>query len=145
VAAVTPPPPRTWAFINRYNGDPMAYTCLTGCTNDHALDIATPTFPSDIFCETTESTVTLPMNTGRAIEELRVMGVALRVDPFSRTIAERLPFADFAITDDIVIEGLDPDGLATVLNTIAARLGSLWETHGRLVQLRAEYMQRQVA
>lgn len=139
--------PATWSFINRHSGAVAWVTCMPGCTNDHTLDWETPTFPEDVWCETDESTVSayLPMNTGREIDEMRVLGVALRVNPFSEVIAERLPHADLAVSDDRVIEGLDPDGLETVINTIAARLEHLREAHARLVTLRVEYKRQRHA
>lgn len=137
--SATPPHPRTWSFINRYNNKPVTVTCMVGCIIDHGGDIATPTFPEDIWCQTGSDDVTLPINTNGTPEEYRVLGSEIRVMPFSSTIAERLPHAVIEMVDEHVIEGLDPDGLATIIRTLAERIDGLKGQLGRLVQVRAEY------
>lgn len=135
--------PRTWTFINRHNDQPVTVTCMDGCTLDHASDIATPTSPEDIWCWTLPEDMTLPVNTNGYPEEFRVLSTVIKVEPWSEKIAERLPYATIELVDDHFVEGLDPDGLETVINTLAARLEQMRETHRRLVAVRAEYMGRQ--
>jgi hypothetical protein len=132
--------PRTWTFVNRYNGDPMTFTCMPGCESDHSGDIGSPTMPEDVWCQTFSTDVTLPINTDGKPEEFRVLSTILRVIPFSGVVAERLPTATVELVDDHYVENLDPDGLAMVINTLAAQVDKLRETHTRLIQVRAEYM-----
>lgn len=138
-ASVTP---RTWTFINRRTDEPQTVTCMDGCTLDHASDIETPTFPEDIWCWTTAEALTLPVNTNGRPEEFRVLSTVIKVEPHSPTIAQRLPYAVVELVDDHFVEGLDPDGLETVINTLAARLDQMRATHRQLIQVRAEYMGR---
>lgn len=134
--------PRTWTFINRHTGEPVTVTCMRGCTINHSHVIETPSFPEDIFCWTTREDVTLPVNTGGAPEEFRILGTVLKVEPFSPILAQRLPYAVVEMVDDHFVEALDPDCLATVINTLAERLQTMRETHARLVTVRAEYRNR---
>ncbi|TKA13206.1 DUF6907 domain-containing protein [Actinacidiphila oryziradicis] len=135
--------PRTWTFTNRNTGKPTTFTCMTGCIIDHSDNIARPTFAEDVWCQTPRENVTLPLNTNGHPEEFRVLGSEIRVMPFSATIAERLPHVTIEMIDDHYIEGLDPDGLATVIRTLAERLDSLKDRHAQLVQVRADYQRRQ--
>jgi hypothetical protein len=139
-ASVTP---RTWAFINRRTGEPTAYTCMAGCTIDHSRDMAAPTFPEDVWCWFWGEGLTLPVNENGTPEEFRVLSTVIKVEPWSEKLAERLPFAVVELVDDHFIDGLDPDGLATVIRTLSQRLETMRETHARLVEVRAEYMNRQ--
>jgi hypothetical protein len=134
--------PRTWTFVDRETGKPRTITCLAGCRIDHGSDIASPTFPGDIWCETPREDVYLPVNTNGTPEEFRVLGVSVKVQPFSNVMAERLPFACIEMVDDHWIEPLDPDGLETVIRTLAERLDDLREAHALLVRTRAEYRAR---
>jgi hypothetical protein len=74
--------------------------------------------------------------------EFRVLSTVIKVEPWSPTIAERLPFAVVELVDDHFIDGLDPDGLETVINTLAARVEGMRQTHRRLVEVREAYRQR---
>lgn len=141
-ASVTP---RTWSFINRHDGKPMTVTCMQGCTIDHSSDIATPTYPEDIWCWTHREDVTLPVNADGKPEEFRVLGTILKVEPFSPVLAQRLPYAVVEMVDDHFVEGLDPDGLETVINTLAGRLEQMRSMHARLVRVRDEYRGRQAS
>lgn len=135
--------PRTWAFINRYSGEPVTITCMVGCAVDHSRDIDTPTFPEDIWCRTHSDDVTLPVNLNGTPEEYRVLSSEIGVMPFSATMAERLPHATIEILDEHCIEALDPDGLATVIRALRARLDHIEQHHARLVEVRAEYVRGQ--
>jgi len=134
--------PRTWSFIDRRTGKPMAITCLQDCTLDHTSDMATPTFPEDIWCWTAPEALTLPINANGTPEEFRVLATVIKVEPYSPTIAQRLPYATIELVDDHFIEGLDPDGLETVINTLASRLDQMRETHVKLARIREEYRTR---
>lgn len=136
--SVTDRPP-TWSFTSRVDGRRMSVTCMRGCTIDHSGDIATPTHPEDIWCWTVREDVTLPVNVDGAPEEFRVLGTIMKVEPFSPVLAQRLPYAVVEMVDEHYVEGLDPDGLETVINTLAERLATMRETHARLVRTRAEY------
>ncbi|MFF4536575.1 DUF6907 domain-containing protein [Streptomyces aureus] len=138
-ASVTP---RTWAFINRYTGQPQAITCMQGCTMNHAPDMATPTAPEDIWCWAYPEDVTLPVNENGELEEFRVLSTIIKVEPWSAKLGERIPFAVVELVDDHYVDGLDPDGLATVIRTLSERLDQMRETHARLVAIRSEYMSR---
>lgn len=139
-ASVTPA--RTWSFTNRHTGEPQTVTCLAGCTVNHASDVATPTYPEDIWCWTLPQDMTLPVNTDGRPEEFRVLSTVIKVEPYSPRVAQRLPYATIELVDDHFVEGLDPDGLETVINTLAARLDQMRETHAKLVRVRAEYLSR---
>ena len=134
--------PRTWSFVNRHTGEAQAITCLQDCTLDHASDMASPTFPEDIWCWTAPEALSLPVNTNGTPEEFRVLATVIKVEPHSPTIAQRLPYATIELVDDHFIEGLDPDGLETVINTLQERLVQMRETQRRLVEVRAEYRAR---
>lgn len=134
--------PRTWSFINRHTGEAMQYACMTGCTLDHSHEQGRDVFPEDLWCWTTPDAMTLPVNTDGRPEEFRVLSTVIKVEPHSPTIAQRLPYATIELVDDHFIEGLDPDGLETVINTLAGRLDQMRATHARLVEVRDEYRTR---
>jgi len=134
--------PRTWSFISRRDGNPRTVTCMTGCTIDHSTDMATPTYPEDVWCWAQAEHMTLPVNADGKPEEFRVLSTVIKVEPWSPKIAERLPYATVELVDDHFIEGLDPDGLETVIGSLAERLEQMRATHARLVAVRAEYMSR---
>jgi hypothetical protein len=86
--------------------------------------------------------MTLPVNTNGRPEEFRVLSTIIKVEPWSPTIAQRLPYAVVELVDDHFIDGLDPDGLETVINSLTDRLEQMRETHQRLVEIRTEYRTR---
>ncbi|MCW2899515.1 MAG: hypothetical protein JWO67_1780 [Streptosporangiaceae bacterium] len=135
--------PPTWTFTNRYTDRPTTVTCMTGCVIDHSDNIATPTFPEDVWCQTLSEDVSLPINSNGKPEEYRVLGSEIRVIPFSEIIAERLPHVTIEMVDEHIIEGLDPDGLATVIRTLSERIDSLKDRQAQLAQVRADYVRRQ--
>lgn len=137
--------PRTWTFINRHTGEPQDVTCMQGCTRSHEIDVATPTMPEDVWCWAYPESVTLPVNQNGQPEELRVLSTVLKVEPWSEKLGERLPFAVVELVDDHYVDGLDPDGLETVIRTLSERVEQMRETHRRLVEVRAEYMGRPAA
>jgi hypothetical protein len=134
--------PRTWSFTDRTTGELMSVTCLRGCQLNHNHEMATPTDPDDIWCQTFRKNVTLPINENGTPEEFRVLSITTNVLPFSKTLAYRLPHVSIEMIDDCWIEGLDPDGLETVINTLAERLDSMREAHAELIRARAEYRAR---
>lgn len=134
--------PRTWTFTDRRTGQPFAYTCMTGCTLDHTREAGDPVFREDVWCWSWDESVTLPVNENGSPEEFRVLSTVIKVEPWSRKVAERLPFAVVELVDDHFIDGLDPDGLETVINALAARVERMRATHERLVEIRAEYRAR---
>ncbi|MGW3408094.1 DUF6907 domain-containing protein [Streptomyces sp. NPDC000888] len=142
-AAADTTEPRTWTFINRRTGEPVTYTCMEGCTLNHASDMETPTFPEDVWCWFWGKDLTLPVNESGEPEEFRVLSTVVKVEPWSDKISQRLPFAVVELVDDMFIEGLDPDGYETLINTLAGRLDQMRETHRQLVEIRAAYMRRQ--
>lgn len=137
--------PRTWTFTERGTGQPMTVTCMPGCILDHTNDIATPSYPGDIWCQAPRRDVTLPINSNGSPEEYRVLSSTLNVRPFDEKLASRLPFISLEIIDDHWIEDLDPDGLETVISTLAERLDDLRQAHADLVRTRAEYKARSQA
>ncbi|MGV9242176.1 DUF6907 domain-containing protein [Streptomyces sp. NPDC003710] len=139
-----PAEPRTWTLTDRRTGQPFAYTCMTGCTIDHTRDAESPVFPEDVWCWFWDESLTLPVNENGTPEEFRVLSTVIKVEPWSAKVSERLPYAVVELVDDHFIDGLDPDGLETVINTLAARVERMRETHRRLVEVRAEY-KRQAA
>ncbi|MGW7107014.1 DUF6907 domain-containing protein [Streptomyces xanthophaeus] len=133
------PPARTWSFIDSDTSELLQVTCLQGCTAKHDRDRETPTHREDIWCCTDSSDVFLPMASGgRDVEELRVLSVFIRQEPFSRNLHERVPHAQVEIVDDHFVESLDPDGLATVILTLESQLAKFREVHAQLVELRAQ-------
>lgn len=135
--------PRTWSFINRYTGQTMTVTCMQDCSLNHGREIGRSCFPEDIWCWTTPDPLTLPVNENGTPEEYRVLDTVIKVEPWSPLLAQRLPYAVVELVDDHYIEGLDPDGLDTVINTLAHRLDQMRATRQRLVEIRAEYVGRQ--
>ncbi|MEY9489041.1 hypothetical protein RKD26_004835 [Streptomyces calvus] len=134
--------PRTWSFIDRVTGETVEYTCMQGCTLDHAYEIGRSIFREDVWCWTTPEPLTLPVNENGRPEEFRILDTLIKVEPWSEKVAERLPFAVIELVDDHFIDGLDPDGLETVINTLAGRLDQMRATHRRLVEVREEYRKR---
>lgn len=134
--------PRSWSFIDRRTGERVQYTCMDGCTLNHQSDTDTPTVREDIWCWFWDQPLTLPVNENGKPEEFSVLSTVIKVEPWSPTIAERLPFAVIELVDEHYIDGLDPDGLETVINTLAARVEKMRETHRRLVEVRAQYVSR---
>ncbi|MEU6543922.1 hypothetical protein [Streptomyces sp. NPDC046859] len=134
--------PRSWSFIDRRTGETVAYECMDGCSIDHRRDEGGSHFREDIFCWTYSQPLTLPINTNGTPEEFRVLDTLIKVEPWSAEIAHRLPYAVIELVDDHFIDGLDPDGLETVINTLAGRLEQMRETHRRLVEVRAAYMEQ---
>lgn len=135
-ASVTP---RSWSFIDRRTGEARVHECMAGCTLDHSHEQGRDVFPEDLWCWTLPESLTLPVNADGRPEEFRVLSTVIKVEPHSPVIAQRLPYATIELVDDHFIEGLDPDGLETVINTLAARLDQMRATHRRLVEVRAEY------
>ncbi|MGW6531436.1 DUF6907 domain-containing protein [Streptomyces venezuelae] len=136
------PAPRSWSFIDRETGETVQYTCMDGCTIDHTSEMVTPTVREDIWCWLWDESLKLPVNENGQPEEFRVLSTLIKVEPWSPKIAERLPFAVVELVDEHYIDGLDPDGLETVINTLAARVEGMRETHRRLVEIRAQYRTR---
>ncbi|MFI1485721.1 DUF6907 domain-containing protein [Streptomyces sp. NPDC020747] len=134
--------PRTWSFINRRTSEPMAVTCMTGCTIDHTQEMGRAIFPEDIWCWTLAEDMTLPVNADGKPEEFRILSTVIKVEPWSPKIADRLPFAVIELVDDHFVDGLDPDGLETVIRTLAERLDQMRAMQRRLVEVRAQYMRR---
>jgi hypothetical protein len=133
---------RTWSFIDRRTGETVVYTCMDGCTLDHRHEIGREVFREDVWCWFWDDSLTLPVNENGQPEEFRVLSTVIKVEPWSPKVAERLPFAVVELVDDHFIDGLDPDGLETVINTLAARLERMRSTHRHLVEVRENYRQR---
>ncbi|MFF4166907.1 DUF6907 domain-containing protein [Streptomyces sp. NPDC001741] len=133
---------RTWTIVHRDTGERMTFTCLPGCDLDHNRDVSKPVSPDDIWCQTPRTDVTLPINENGTPEEFRVLGITLNVRPWDASMSQRLPHASIEVIDDCWIEGLDPDALANVIDTLAERVNVLRESHAQLVKLRAEYRAR---
>lgn len=140
VPQATQPP--TWQFIDRRTGETVEYRCLVGCTISHAHEAGRAVFREDVWCWTEAEPLTLPVNENGTPEEYRILDTLIKVEPWSPTIAHRLPFAVVELVDDHFIDGLDPDGLETVINTLAGRLDQMRATHTRLVRVREEYRRR---
>ncbi|MFF4425031.1 DUF6907 domain-containing protein [Streptomyces sp. NPDC001549] len=136
---VAEPPARTWSFIDSDTSELLQITCLPGCTARHDLDRETPTHREDIWCCTDSINVSLPLAVaGRDVEPLQVLSVFIRQEPFSRNMHERVPHAQVEITDSHFMEGLDPDGLATVILTLESQLATFREVHAQLTALREQ-------
>jgi hypothetical protein len=138
-ASVTP---RTWSFIDRRTGETRTVTCLDGCTLNHSSEVGREVFPEDVWCWFWDEALTLPVNENGQPEEFRVLSTVVKVEPWAPEVAHRLPFAVIELVDDHFIDGLDPDGLETVINTLAGRVEQMRETHRRLVETRAAYRAR---
>ncbi|WP_405994074.1 DUF6907 domain-containing protein [Streptomyces sp. NBC_00986] len=141
-ASATAEEPRTWTFTNRHNGKPMSVTCMDGCTIDHSREIGRDLFPEDVWCWTCAEPMTLPINENGTPEEMAVLNTIIKVEPWSATISQRLPYAVVELIEDQFIENLDPDGYETIINAFADRLDQMRATHARLVEVRAAYMAR---
>ncbi|MFC8433721.1 DUF6907 domain-containing protein [Streptomyces sp. NPDC057253] len=140
----TPTTPSPWSFTSSETGQSLKVTCLPGCTINHDNDRETPTHPVDVFCWTqgNRDAVTLPVDTTGTPEDFRILTAFIEVQPFAAELARRLPFAVVEVLDEHYISPLDPDGLETVINTLAGRLDNLRRVHAELVQRRAEYVDR---
>ncbi|MDH6432617.1 hypothetical protein M2158_001094 [Streptomyces sp. SAI-144] len=138
--------PKTWTFTNAVTGEPVTLTCMAGCTVDHTADMETPTHPEDINCYTDGTEMTLPLlgglSRGHGPEDLTVLGFRMEVDPFSTTVARRLPHLNIEFVEENWIEGLDPDALATVIGQLSGQLTRLRVAHSQLTAVRAEYRRR---
>jgi hypothetical protein len=115
---------------------------MEGCTLSHSAEMGREVSPEDVWCWFWDESLTLPVNENGQPEEFRVLSTVIKVQPWSEKIAERLPFAVVELVDDHFIDGLDPDGLETVINTLAARLNEMRETQRRLTEIRAAYRAR---
>lgn len=133
---------RTWSFIDRRTGETVLYACMEGCTLDHSREVGRSNFREDIWCWFWDESLTLPVNENGEPEEFRVLSTVVKVEPWAPEIAHRLPFAVIELVDDHFIDGLDPDGLETVINTLSARVAQMRATHRRLVEIRAAYRTR---
>ncbi|WP_043493765.1 DUF6907 domain-containing protein [Streptomyces viridosporus] len=136
------PAPRSWSFVDRRTGERVQYTCMDGCTIDHSREMGRAIFREDVWCWFWDRPLTLPVNTSGEPETFQVLNTVIKVEPWSSKFAERLPYAVIELLDDHFIEGLDPDGLETVINTLAARVEGMRATHRRLVEVREEYRAR---
>ncbi|WP_164837771.1 hypothetical protein [Streptomyces sp. B27] len=112
---------------------------MRGCDADHSLDASIPSDPSEIWCQVDSTVVCLPINSNGTPEDMRVLSATLNMLPFSDSIALRAPHVSVEVVQDEWIEGLDPDGLATVIGTLRERLEHLEQMHGRLEVARAEW------
>lgn len=137
-----PEAPRTWTFINMHTDEPVTVRCMPGCEADHSDMLAGPRDPEDFWCFTNSTNATLPVNVDGDPEHFRILTVMTSTIPFSPVIANRVPHAAIEVLDDHWIDSLDPDGLETVINTLAARVTALRAVHTHLVQVRAQYMGR---
>lgn len=140
------PSQRTWAFTHSVTGLPVTVTCMPGCELDHSSDIETPTHPDDIWCQAPGTAIELPLFgplcDSSAPEEFQVFGFGINVRPFAKDYAARLPHVSLEVVDDHLIEYLDPDALATVINKVQQQLTELRAAHDQLVRVRAEYAAR---
>lgn len=134
--------PRSWSFIDRRTGEAMKYTCMDGCALHHREEMGREVFREDVWCWFWDESLTLPVNESGRPEEFRVLSTVVKVEPWAPDIVHRLPFAVIELVDDHFIDGLDPDGLETVINTLAGRVEQMRETHRRLVEIRAAYRAR---
>ena len=134
--------PRTWTFTDRESGEQKTFTCMQGCVDRHDDIRGGVAVAEDVWCRRHTNDVTLPINENGQPEELSVLRATMNVDPFDRRMAQRLPHIDLEIMDDAWLEGLDPDGFATVINTLQGRLEEMRAMHAELVVVRAAYMKQ---
>ncbi|WP_030323162.1 DUF6907 domain-containing protein [Streptomyces flavochromogenes] len=134
--------PRTWTFTDRDSGETLTFTCMAGCTDDHREIRDGVAVADDVWCLKSLGELTLPINENGAPEELSVLRASMNVDPFDRRIAQRLPHIDLEVMDGAFIESLDPDGFATVINTLQGRLDEMRAMHADLVATRAAYIKQ---
>ncbi|KOX32829.1 hypothetical protein ADL07_11740 [Streptomyces sp. NRRL F-4707] len=117
---------------------------MQGCTLDHSHEMGRPVFREDVWCWFWDQPLTLPVNENGSPEEFRVLSTVVKVEPWAPQVAHRLPFAVIELVDDHFIDGLDPDGLETVISTLSERLEQMRATHRRLVEARKAYRERAV-
>jgi hypothetical protein len=134
--------PRVWSFVDRRTGESVEYRCMDNCTLDHGREVGRAIFREDVWCWTWAESMTLPVNENGTPEEMAVLSTVIKVEPFSRTISQRLPYAVVELVEDQFIENLDPDGYETLIRTLSDRLDQMRATHRRLVEIRAAYMAR---
>lgn len=134
--------PRTWTFADRDTGEQKTFTCMVGCTDDHSEITDGVGVADDVWCLKGMGELTLPINENGEPEELSVLRATMNVDPFDRRMAQRLPHIDLEVMDGAFIEGLDPDGFATVINSLQQRLDQLRAMQADLIATRAAYMKQ---
>ncbi|MET7688014.1 hypothetical protein ABZT06_08535 [Streptomyces sp. NPDC005483] len=115
---------------------------MDGCTLDHSREAGQPHFREDVWCWTPSEALTLSVNASGVAEEFAILSTLIKVEPWSPTVSHRLPYAVVELVDDHFIDGLDPDGYETLINTLQARLDAMRETQRRLVEIRAAYRAR---
>ncbi|KIF69268.1 hypothetical protein HY68_12790 [Streptomyces sp. AcH 505] len=134
--------PKTWSFTDVTTGEKRTITCMIGCEMDHSHQADAVTAADDIECRADSLDVTLPVNVSGEPEEFRVLSTIMSVMPFDTTLAYRLPHVSMELITDHWIEGMGPDELATVIETLAGRLDALRMAHAQLVAVRNEYKNR---
>ncbi|RSS53026.1 DUF6907 domain-containing protein [Streptomyces sp. WAC01280] len=134
--------PRTWTFTDRETGEEKTFTCMVGCTDDHSEIREGVAVADDVWCLKSMGELTLPINEHGQPEELSVLRATMNVDPFDRRMAQRLPHIDLEVMDGAFIEGLDPDGFETVINSLQHRLDQLRAMRADLVATRAAYIEQ---
>ncbi|MER7913319.1 hypothetical protein [Streptomyces sp. NPDC096068] len=112
---------------------------MRGCEIDHGLDASAPADPGDVWCQVESDDVYVPAKVKGTPETARVLSSTLNVLPFADPMALRMPHVSVEFVQDEWIEGLDPDGLATVISTLKERVKRLRRAQGRLEFARAEY------
>ncbi|MEU8713587.1 hypothetical protein [Streptomyces sp. NPDC048663] len=137
--------PRTWMFLDSESGDPRSFTCMPGCVIRHdTVHEGRKWDPAEVKCWTRPNgSPRLPVESEDGFEDVAILSARIQTSPFAPSMSARLPHVVLdVVEDDYSIGGLDPDGLAVVIDTLAERLEALRRTRAELVRLRAPHVGR---
>lgn len=135
----------TWTATEIGTGQPLHFTCMTGCDTSHATDVDTPSFAPEVNCisHDRDNTGLLPVGCGDDADPGPVLSTIIQVDHFHPDPARRVPYAAVEVIEDHFIECRDPDGLAGLIDHFEQRVAAMRVRHAELVRTRNEYLGRQ--
>jgi hypothetical protein len=148
-AATTEAPtgePHTWTAADRKTGMPLKVTCMSGCHGFHLEAAAGTATAEDVCCTQYDTANSTELQIGCGSDDgndWATLSVEIHSDPVHPDEAKRVPLAAIEVTEDHYIEGLDPNGLAVVIDKLEQRVAAMRIRHAELVRIRTEYFGRQ--
>ncbi|MER7967967.1 hypothetical protein ABTX35_02950 [Streptomyces sp. NPDC096080] len=136
----------TRTFLNKETGAAETFTCTPGCTLSHPQPGDRAVFPEDVYCITDGTSADLPAmgpecESGKP-EEFRLLSWHFYTAHFSPRLSERIPHARVELFEEHWVEGLDPDALALLIDTVQKQVDELRGAHAALTALRAAHAAR---